>query len=50
MNHGNTESEWIDISWPLKGKIRQLPDKEKPLTQEITIALERSKGERAAED
>jgi arylformamidase len=45
MNRGNTGPEWIDISWPLQGKIRQLPDKEKPLTQEITMALERSKGD-----
>ncbi len=36
---------WIDISLPLKGKMRHLPDDEKPLAQEISLFLERSKGD-----
>ena len=44
MNDGKNKSDWIDISWPLRGKMRHLPD-EKPLTQEISLALERSKGD-----
>jgi arylformamidase len=40
-----TNKEWIDISWPLRGKITQLPDNTKTLIQEISLVMERSKGD-----
>jgi arylformamidase len=38
-------AKWTDISWPLRGKITQLPDNTKTLVQEISMVMERSKGD-----